>query len=59
MKVLRAVPNDVEWERASHLCVCERCECEYWRHETVRVEGTWEDNPLCLHQLCDGRYVKL
>jgi len=41
-----------DWQRASGLCRCEICGCEYYAHANVRGYE-W------LNRLCDGRLVKL
>lgn len=55
----RIVPNDTPFNRAGGACVCETCHKEYWKHEQVAVEGTWELHPLVLYALCNGKFVKL
>lgn len=41
-----------DWYRASGMCICEVCACDYFAHAPV-VGFEW------LRRLCDGRLVKL
>lgn len=41
-----------DWTYASGLCVCHHCDRLYFDHASI-VNYYW------LHQLCDGRLVKL
>jgi hypothetical protein len=47
-----------EYERASHLCVCEGCFKEYIKHPMSYDWLDSEGHPW-LTKLCDGRLVKL
>lgn len=41
-----------DWRRASGMCVCQICGCDYYDHPNVRGYE-W------LTRLCDGQLVKL
>lgn len=41
-----------DYVRASGMCTCAICGCDYWEHATVKG-FEW------LHRLCDGKLVKL
>lgn len=49
---------DKDFERASHLCICEICGKLYIEHELYKEILSYDDKPF-LRVLCDGRLVKL